>query len=243
MNKIKHGILFLMMLSTIAACNSSSGSVSISKSEALNKNLAKHTIYYFEPEVTCYEIGKQANQNILLADELLVHVKERMKKDSRKHKFSIRFFSEEKTEQINQLYINQLMLLKTEVEQVTVLQDNPLNKSARYAYEMKQNVFVYPPRISPEYTSLSDALGTPYIGLCGFFSVKSHPETPEAKAFVRYHPSITYGNYSYFYHIIVNVETSQIEYREIKYIPAVTRKQYIDPVVYDSYAALMNNLK
>jgi hypothetical protein len=215
-----------------------SESFSNSKHELKNAN-----IYYFEPSVTSYYIRKEVENQFLKADQFKTYVGQELSKAGRKNGIKVNLLDNRTLQNDYVSYNEELLLLKKAILNATALQENAINSGRKVSGDYKQRkVFVANPRISAEFSHLSKNF-SPYFGMTGIFAVDSEPSSREAREFVSRHKAIRYGQYYYFYHMIVNIETSEMVYREIKQVPSTLSKKYLDPIIYDSYATLKQNLK
>lgn len=215
-----------------------SESFSNSKNELKNAN-----IFYFEPSVTSYYIRKEVENQFLKADQLKTYVSQELTKAGRKNGIKVNLL-DSKTSRDQYVSSNEeLLQLKKAILNATALQENAINSGRKVSGDYKQRkVFVANPRIAAEFSHLSKDF-SPYFGMTGIFAVDSEPNSREAREFVSNHKAIRYGQYYYFYHMIINIETSEIVYREIKQVPFKISKNYLGPIIYDSYATLKQNLK
>ncbi len=112
-------------------------------------------------------------------------------------------------------FYNYLIPLKNDILQAALVRENPLNEiHSRSDKKVSRLVFVAPSNIAPQFSALSKTFGTPYFNWYGVFTSK--------------HRSI-------FINLIVDVETSQVLYHEIKGIDRRINKSNLPPLVYDSF--------
>jgi hypothetical protein len=236
-------IICTMLAVTFTACQP--GFIVTETSENLKdqkESLKGCEIIYFEPDISMYVIKKDIGEKFIDSKGVRDKVIASIGKYSKINKIKTQVLSVEEMKENSEVFINSLIKLKNNIDFANVSQDNPLNKSNSFS-PVQKRIFVYSPKISPEFSFLSDKFKTPYFGIVGIFAVKSHPETKEARAFVRTHKALGYGDYFYFYNIIANVETSEIVYREIKKIPVPYQKIHaLDLAIYDSFSELNKSL-
>jgi hypothetical protein len=222
------------------------GFVIVERSESFSDNkheLKNANIYYFEPAVTSYYIRKEVENQFLKADDFKTYIGQELSKAGRKSGIKINLLDSKTLQSDYSAHNEELLLLKKAILNATALQENAINSGRRISGDYKQRkVFVSTPRISAEFSHLSKSF-SPYFGMTGVFAVDSEPESREAREFVSRHKAIRYGQYYYFYHMVINIETSEMVYREIKQVPCVISKKYLGPIIYDSYATLKQNLK
>ena len=121
-------------------------------------------------------------------------------------------------------YYEDLLSLKKEFLQANNLQNTPLNFSNQNGYNtITKSVFVYPPLIAHDFTDLSKKYGTPYFSYIGIYKQPRR---------------------ILYYHLIVNTNTAETVYRELKSISKGSlKKKMISQMVYDSMAMLKEELK
>ena len=239
-------IFFLGWATLIAGC--SSGAISIEKSEGFQmrkKDLKSATIHYFEPDFEYYEAIDIPRKAFIESEKLKVFARNQMMKSAKKNRIKAVFLSDEKEISESAAWLEEFLPLHDEIRQITGLQDNPINNGAlrHGGKNLQQKIFTYPPRLFPEHAHLASKLKSPYVGLCGIFAVNANPKSREAKDFVRNHRQLKEGKYFIFYHIIVNLEYAEIEYSEFKLAPVLPRPKFLEPIVYDSFFMLNQNLK
>lgn len=225
---------------------SKKGYVIVEKSEAFDKekrNIKASDIYYFEPTVASYYIRKSVDNQFLVAEKHKITIGEALKKTGRRSGFRVQMLTSETIRNNYSQDSEELLQLRRSILNATALQDNPINSGRKVSDNYKQRkIFVTPPRFASEFSHLSGNY-SPYFGLTGVFAVDAEPSSREARDFMSRHKSIRYGQYYYFYHMVVNVETSEIIYREVKQIPYKFSSQYLNVILTDSYALLKENLK
>lgn len=87
--------------------------------------------------------------------------------------------------------------------------------------QIKKKVFVYAPKVLPEFDALATTFGTPYFSYLGIYSADK-----ELK----------------LYHLVVNVESGETIYREKKLVRSRVNAGKIDQMIYDSFAMLKKEL-
>lgn len=139
----------------------------------------------------------------------------KLKKYAKKGKFDYEIEHPLISNNINSDFYNLLIPLKDDILQAALVRENPLNEiNSRNNKSISRMVFVAPSNIAPQFSSLSKTFGTPYFAWYGVFSSK--------------HRSV-------FINMIVDVETSQVLYHEIKGIDRRLNKTNFPPLVYDSF--------
>lgn len=101
---------------------------------------------------------------------------------------------------------------------VNTNQKTPLNFSNKNSNNnIQKKVFVYPPRISYEFNSLSKTYGTPYFSYLAIYKVEEN---------------------LLLYHIVVDTDEAETIYREYKTVKSEVNKSIIAQMIFDSYAML-----
>ncbi|MES2679185.1 MAG: hypothetical protein V4635_04835 [Bacteroidota bacterium] len=120
-------------------------------------------------------------------------------------------------------YYEVLLKLKTNMLAVNFDQNTPLNfNNSREANVIQKKVFVYPPRISHEFNTLSGSFGTPYFSYMGIYVVNGD---------------------LVLYHLVVDTDRAETIYRELKTVSKKVKRSVISQMIYDSYAMLAMELK
>ena len=241
--KNKLHIFLLLGLVILQSC--AEGFVLIEKSESFNNNKAKikgAKIVYLEPSVNAYRIRKEAKQDYDLALKKEKDLLSFLPKAAHKKGFNAEFVDKSKHAE---LYINVLQQLEKDIYTSILVQDHPLNRGRARdrSSELRKQVFVYTPTISPEYSSLTNEFNTSLYGVSGVFSVDAKPKSRQANEFIRSHENIDIGRYYYFYNVIVDVNRAEIIYREIKQINEPLKSAFLRVVLYDSFSMLKSNTK
>jgi hypothetical protein len=240
---MKHLLIILSLLSSILLQSCSEGFVLVEKSESFNKNkplLKSKKIIYIAPYVDAYYVREDAERDYKLILEKQTELMETLPKVAKAKGFQAEFVK--KTEH-TEAYINLMQRLEQDIYTAIRIQDHPLNRAGQRSYSSNsQKVYVYAPTFSPEYSSLTNEFDTPLYAVSGVFSVDAKPKTRKANAFVRENSNINKGRYYYFYNIIVDVNSAQVIYREIKKVEEPLKSTTLRVVLHDSFAVLKSNV-
>lgn len=234
------GLAFATVL--MSACG---GYIKIEKSENFIKNkkaIAKNEIYFFPPETRSIRAVNAFETNYDRSAKLKELHRKHLLSAAQKNGIKAVYLDQKTGAESPEAYINIVLKLKNRILSANNLQDHPLNNTGRSMSTVVQGVFVVPPTIGPEYASLSKVLGTPYVGISGIIDVYAKPVDREVSKKVRA-ASLDWGKYFYVYHIIVNIESGEIIYREIKQMPHKANSALISSALYDSFYYLKKNLK
>ena len=113
-------------------------------------------------------------------------------------------------------YFNECIPLKQEILASNLVQESSFTDLMQYAKQgIHTKLLTNTPHISPDFSGLSKQYGTPYFMICGMYS----------------QPKFTV-----YLQVLVNVETTEVLYREIKSINHKINGRNMRPLLYDSYA-------
>ncbi|GAL86489.1 hypothetical protein MYP_3718 [Sporocytophaga myxococcoides] len=240
----KHIYIGILLLLSLSACQK--GFVVIEKSETFpreKEKLREKGIFYLEPNVTSFYIREEVENQFLTAEKQKKNVSKEMFAAGKHAGLKVVVLDEQTVKNSYKNHAEELLQLRKAINNVTSLQENPLNKGRRTKDSyIQQKVFIGAPRFPADFAHLSGDL-SPYFGIAGIFAVNADPKNSRTRAFIRNHQSLQYGKYYYFYHIVVNIETSEVIYREVKQVPYKFTQKYLGPIIFDSYALLKKNLK
>lgn len=152
-------------------------------------------------------------------------------------------------------YFNYLAPLKQQILVSSTLQDVTLKKS-RYG-ENGNNWVIAPfeefkevPILTSEYSHLAEKYGTPYFAMHGMLTVVEKRNL-KALWWMFYPIMIPYSvavvarpnAHTYYYNVVINVETSEVVYREVRYIKRKPAKSILQGITYDSFRILRKPVK
>jgi hypothetical protein len=213
----------------------------IDKSEnfqALSKSICNSKVMYLASEVTAYDIYKYPVENLLLEEKIQKYLHEYMQGSAQANKIKLELLDIHNEQFRKNVF--KFQKLKLDITLANTLQDNMMDRKRT---DKSQKIFVYTPKIQPDHAELSKIAGTPFFAFCGTFSVRASPKTPEANKFIRENRTMIYnGNYFYFYHMILHVESGEMVYRELRKIPAKVSENILYTTVYDSFYTLKKQL-
>lgn len=146
------------------------------------------------------------------------------------------------------VYYNELIKLKQEIFKVHTFHLSELdNIRLPFFYEMSLSpafkTFSYNPKLSSQFSHLADEFDTPYFSIMGF----TYNGEPYYSTFHKIFTApfrLTLGHVigeeeGYFFHIMVNVEESEIVYRELREITTFDNT-HINSIIYDSLNIVKN---
>lgn len=151
---------------------------------------------------------------------------QQLQENARKFKIELVIFDPSLPENSPSDYFNDLLPLKEAVMQNMRLQEVESDKHPKKSSKMRnppyrkfRKTFQLPTRFS----HLTQKYGTPYFALHGLISAKYK------------------GNQLLYYTIWVNVESSEIIYREIRVLPNKARPLILNTIIYDSFHIVVDS--
>ena len=210
----------LFFISIAIFCSGCSRYILIERSERfVSRDAITQKIICIDPQVRLLTYRPSDLQE---ADELEQWLKEELRYSAAKNNVNLEIL--DLGPGSSNGYYQDLLSLKNEFLQANNLQNTPLNFSETPGFNsIKKSVFVYPPLIAHDFTSLAKEYGTPYFSYIGIYKQA--------------------GKILY-YHLIVNTNTAETVYRELKSVSKGTlKKKMISQLAYDSMAMLKEELK
>jgi hypothetical protein len=210
--------IFKMIPITLLIQACSSNTLLIETNEGLGSNGPVKLIcidprFFFDDDALNYNLRK--------CEDLNGCIKRDIKNFSRKNDIALELRDLSST--TDAAYYEELLKLKTNMLAVNFDQNTPLNfNTRREANVIQKKVFVYPPRISHEFNTLSRSFGTPYFSYMGIYVVNDD---------------------LVLYHLVVDTDRAETVYRELKTVSKKVKRSVISQMIYDSYAMLAVELK
>lgn len=189
----------------------------------LNEEIS--SIISIAPEIKIYKDGKLNELNIIRSNAIEPHFYKKLERMGKRIGINYKVVNPETliTPEERNLYYSSLVKLKQNI----ILNINLYESNPYAIYTDSYNLFFFnlieiklfndPVRIKPEFSNLSQKFGTPYFAYMFVYSGKSS---------------------TFFTHIVVNVETAEILYRDIRIIPEKLNKNLLPHLIYDSLAML-----
>ncbi|MBL4716246.1 MAG: hypothetical protein JKX95_06380 [Bacteroidia bacterium] len=197
-----------------------------------------------EPDFDQIDIRKQPEVRYLKSDRKEKNLSRILIKNAKRSKIELTVIDANDLTPTELDYFNHLASLKMEVLQKSLHQNTPIDPNAGGAFNKnwltpKKSYFNYPPIISPEYSKLAQKYKTPYFSFQGVYSFI---KPVKGKLFMCcFFPPIGLASFfkpditTYFYHVIVNVKSSQVVYRELRRINDSAKPDHISGIIYDSF--------
>lgn len=145
-------------------------------------------------------------------------------------------------------YFNVIAPLKQQIMIANTLQDVSLGRTKGGNYmRPPSKEFRDVPIFTSEYSDLPQKYGTPYFAVHGLMSIVDKRRIPWGWWFTI--PPIAAikmakpNALTYYYTAVVNVETSEVIYREVRYVNRGANVDVVDPMIYDSFRILEKPVK
>jgi hypothetical protein len=191
----------------------------IERTENFAKNRKFDKIICIDPQVRI--MSDDETINLAKTEKFNALLKKEISKNARRN--NIKLEIQALDSKADALYYNDLLSLKRDLLQANNYQDSPLNSMFGFADNaIQRKVFVYPPLISHDFVNYSQKFGTPYFSYIGLYQKKDRV---------------------LLYHLIVNTETAETVYRELKGVGASLNSTTVAQAIYDSFAMISSELK
>lgn len=208
--------LILPVIILLCSCSGSTKYIQIHKSENFSdvkKSIEK--VVCISPNIAMYHDYDLNDADFERSQEIRKFFLSSLGKYSKAGKFNYVIYNPSDKEKTDVAFYNDLLPLKSDLLQASLIRENPLNTSwSGRNNSITKAVFAAPSRIAPEFSYLSAQYGTPYFAWYGIFSSKGKTVAV---------------------HLLVNVETSEMVYHEMKRISKRANKRNIPPLIYDSF--------
>lgn len=209
--------LLIPLLLFLFSC--SSNFIIIERSENFAKAKKVDKIICIDPQVRV--ISDNGKLDLDKIEKLNKKLKNEIKRSARKNNINLEM--QTLSENSNAKYYHDLLTLKRDLLQANNYQNTPLNSTYRFqSNSVNRKVFVYPPLISHDFVNYSRKFGTPYFSYIGLYQNKGKVM---------------------LYHLVVNTETAETVYRELKSIGSNINSTIMAQAIYDSFAMLNQELK
>lgn len=168
-----------------------------------------------------YYNHEEENYNLERLGNLTSGIKKDIEFSARKNHIELNLFD---LSNLSSDSYQDLLPLKQNLLEANFNQSSPIdNNTWKYRKkDIQQKVFVYPPKISYEFGSLSQKYGTPLFSYLGVYYV---------------------GENMVLYHVVVNTDRGETIYRENRIVKGKVNSGKIAQMIYDSYAILAKELK
>lgn len=161
-----------------------------------------------------------------------------LKENAKRNKIELQIISSNNLKANDVDFFNDLRPLRDQIVLSNIYQNAELNIKG-----VKGNYFKAPtqyfktlPRISPDFNKLVEKYKTKYFSVNGIFSIDGRFKASNFFNLIFLPPnSFNTNAETYYYTIIVDVEKSEIVYREIRGIDELVFKTNLDGILYDSF--------
>ena len=237
---MKQPLLYLLIIALLlSGCQAS---VLIVRSDHLHeeaKALKNVPLLVLEPEVQKVIVKERSFTDYSHSQAAKKQFNHYLKQAARKNRFKLEVKDLQELSG-NDLARYQLLAEFRDHVQESAFQQQPLQaRSGSLHSGLKESVMPVTPRLFPEYASLSARTGTPYLALTGWTDVDASDKARGAQVEEHYSQS---GRYTYFYLIVVNTETAEVLYREVKHLSYPGNRQTMFTALYDSFYLFRKHL-
>jgi hypothetical protein len=211
---------WIPIILSLIVFSSCSRYITIERSERFaNKEELKKKIICIDPQVRLVGFAQNDADEATELENWLIEELEYASRQNEIEFEVVRLTKESKFD-----YYEDLLRLKKELVQANNSQNTPLNFNSNHGYNaITKSVFVYPPLIAHDFVDLSKKFGTPYYSS---ISIIKQPGR------------------ILLYHLMVNTDTAETVYRELKAVgKSKLKKKHISQFVYDSLTMLKADLK
>lgn len=239
-------MLFFAMLSMLASC---SGSLQIEKSPAYVKEVDAITkIVTIEPNFENLDTRQPKLKRLIEQKDYEKRFNELLIANSEKNQIQLLLIDAQNLNIKDNHYFNYLLPLKQHILSTNFNQDVLYkNKTNMSLFKPKSHFFEKTPQISSEYSWLANEYETPYFAIHGLISTAKKPKArwlwlllfpPLAMNYL-----LSENTDIYYYMIVVNIQGSEIIYREVRHVQATLSSENLNAMLYDSFKILKKNRK
>lgn len=161
-----------------------------------------------------------------------------LKENAKKNKIELQVVSANSLNSNDVDFFNILKPLRDQIIYANIYQNAELStKGIKGSYfKAPTSFFKTLPRISPDYNKLIDKYKTKYFSVNGIFSIDGRFKASNFFNLLFFPPySFNTNAETYYYTIIVDVEKSEVVYREIRGIDEMVFRANLDGILYDSF--------
>jgi hypothetical protein len=202
-----------------------------------------------DPNFMVVDVRKSAESAYLRSDQFEDNLNELLIKNAARFNIDMKLIDSDKLGSNSLHYFNDLMPLRQQVMHANFTQTIPYDEKASQgkgngnAFKVDVNYFEQAPLINSAYSHLSATFGTPYFAVHGVYSqIEAHGIRDYVLLFVLPPLGIVelirQSSTTYFYSIVINVETGETIYREIREADSRAGKDNLDAMIYDSFSIL-----
>ena len=245
-------ILFFAIFGTclcLQSCVSRPSGLIVERSLVPPEQLEITKMVSIDPNFMVVDVRKSAESAYLRSDQFEDNLNVLLIKNADRFDIDMKLIDSDKLGINNLNYFNDLMPLRQQVMHANFTQAVPYDEKASKgrgdgsAFKVAINYFEQPPLISSSYSHLSEDFGTPFFAVHGVYSqIEAHGIRDYVLLFILPPLGIVellrQSSTTYFYHIVVNVETGETIYREIREADSRAGKDNLDAMIYDSFKIL-----
>ena len=240
------GILLLILLNALSSC---SGSLHIEKSTAYLEEVNEiKKIVTIEPNFENLDIRQPKLIRLIEQKDYEARFNKLLIANSEKNNIQLLLIDAQSLDAKDNNYFNHLLPLKQHILSTNFNQDVLYKSKTNVSlFKPKSHFFEETPQISSEYSWLANEYKTPYFAIHGLVSAAKQPKArwfwlllfpPLAMNYL-----LSENTDIYYYMIVVNVQNSQIIYREVRHVQASLSSENLNAMLYDSFKVLKKNRK
>lgn len=243
------GLIIPIACICIAAFSSCKSALLIERSEAHRKEARQiDKIISIDPQFMLVDTRKGADNFYLRSEQKDAYFNQTLIKSAKKAGIELITVNKEDLSATDLDYFNYLAPLKKQIMISNTIQDVAVKRkrgrsgSGKNWIKPSSKEFKQVPIFSSEFSELADKYGTPYFAVHGVSSAVYKRRIPWGTlilipplgAVLMARPNAE----TFYFTAVVNVNTSEVVYREVRYVNRSSLKDVIDPMVYDSFRVL-----
>lgn len=243
--KISGSIFIFFVLFLLSSC--SYNKMTIQKTDDFSKveNIDKLVIidpFYFHADER-----KKSKKNLFKSYDMEINFVDVITKSANQAKLPIEVVSGETLKATDVDYFNDIIPLKDDIfyafaNYEAQKSSNSKVKKGRNMYKPANTFYKNELEVGSRYSHLKDKYGTPYFSVTGVINIKEKASVNIVTMIVAFPIEIinalTTNNSSLYYNFVVNVETGNLIYKEIREFDAPLTKENMSAVVFDSFKIL-----
>ncbi|MGB1205241.1 MAG: hypothetical protein ACPG5B_06320 [Chitinophagales bacterium] len=239
-------LLFFLMLNALSSC---SGSLHIEKSPDYHDEASViQKIVTIEPNFENLDTRQPKLKRLLEQKKYEKKFNELLVSNSEKNKIQLLLIDAQNLKPKDNHYFNYLLPLKQHILSTNFNQDVLYKSKTKVSlFKPKSHFFEQTPQISSEYSWLADEYETPYFAIHGLISAVKQPRA--RWIWLLLFPPLAMNYFLsentdiYYYMIVVNLQSSEIIYREVRHVQASLSSENLNAILYDSFKVLKKNRK
>ena len=241
--------LYYIALIAILMATSCKSALLVERSPEHKYEAAKiEKIISLDPEYRHWDARKGDDANLLKSEEREEMFSKALVRNAKKAGIELVLIQKEELGPNDLDYFNIVAPLKQQIMIANTLQDVSLGRTKGGNYlKPPSKEFKDTPIFTSEYSDLAKKYGTPYFAVHGLFSIVDKRKVPWGWWFTI--PPIAAikmakpNALTYYYTAVVNIETSEVLYREVRFVNRGAIVDVVEPMIYDSFRILEKPVK